>query len=84
MYELTMCRKASLFKISVNLCTRIIPGNILINLKGNNILAMSGIEVNVFSKITAPILSLFLDLKGENLSWVDGHYNCTTIFLIYI
>lgn len=39
------------------------PGNIWMNLKGNRIFAISGIDVNVFSKIKAPILSLFLDLK---------------------
>ena len=38
---------------------------------------MSGIEVNVFSKIKAPILSLFLDLKGKVLSWIDNYNNIT-------
>ena len=45
---------------------KILPGINLIILNGKIILAISGIEVNVFSRRTAPILSLFWDLNQPN------------------
>ena len=58
---------------------KLLPGINLIILNGKIILAISGIEVKVFSKRTAPILSLFWDLKQSNTDvfFTQEIYKCT-------